>query len=80
MAALGASFAQVLCATEPSLRRRLAEAAARNRRLLNDHGAGLAADMLDAFLRALHDRDLFPDEAGDRRDPAEAGRKRFRAD
>ncbi len=60
IAALGVSFAQVLCDTEPSLHRRLIDAAIRNGRLLDAHGEGLAADILGAFLRALQDRELFP--------------------
>lgn len=60
LAALGASFAQVLCDRDPALHHRLVDAATRNCRMLDDHGEELAADMLRAFLNALNDRDMFP--------------------
>ncbi len=60
IAALGASFAQVLCEAEPSLHRRLIDAARRNGHLLDAHGEDLASDILGAFIRALHDQELFP--------------------
>lgn len=68
LAAMGASFAQVLCAAEPSLHRLLVDAATRNCRMLDTHGEALAADMLRTFVRALNDRDMFPillDEASE---------------
>jgi hypothetical protein len=60
LAALGASFAQVLCDGDPSLHHRLVQAATRNCRMLDAHGEGLAADLLRAFLNALNDREMFP--------------------
>ena len=60
LAAMGASFAQVLCAAEPSLHRLLVDAATRNCCMLDTHGEALAADLLRTFVRALHDRDMFP--------------------
>lgn len=75
IAALGASFAQVLCETEPALHRRLIDAARRNGRLLEAHGEALASDILDAFIRALHDQELFP--AADRGEPEARRRPRM---
>ena len=74
IAALGASFAQVLCEVEPGLHRRLIDAARRNGRLLDAHGEGLASDILGAFVRALHDQELFPPATSDRLERSEARR------
>ena len=54
----------------------LIDAARRNDHLLDAHGEGLASDILDAFIRALHDQELFPAAAADRGKPEARPRPR----